>query len=110
VVWSDIRVEHHYDKLVDFRIVTSRWGKDPIRGQIRNIRLKDIQVCTNPSNDGYSCSLIGGFDENHTVESVSFENFQIDGKLIANADQLSLFTRQASGIEFCPLGIVSEDR
>ncbi len=100
VTWSDVRVEHHYDKLVDLRIVKSRWGKDAFRGQIRHVVLKDIQVQTLPYNAGYSCSIIGGYDAEHTVEGVSFENFRVDGLLISNADELSLFTRRASEISF----------
>jgi len=32
VLYENIRVEHHYEKLVDFRIVKSRWSKDDQRG------------------------------------------------------------------------------
>jgi polygalacturonase len=39
IVWEDIRVEHFYDKLVDFRILNSRWSGDDERGQIRDVRL-----------------------------------------------------------------------
>lgn len=100
VAWKNIRVEQHYDKLVDLRIITSRWGKDPTRGYIRNIRLQDIDVFMNDYNDGYSCSIIGGYDEGHLVEGVTFANFKLGNRWVANADELSLFTRRATGITF----------
>ena len=104
VSWSNIRVEHHYDKLVDFRIVKSRWGRDTSRGQIRDITLSDIDVTLQAYNAGYSCSIIGGFDAEHTVEGVRFENFRMDGRPISSADDLDLFSRRCSGITFSNSG------
>lgn len=52
VTWENIRVEHHYDKLVDFRTLFSRWNKDTERGHIRNITLRNIQVSQNYANMG----------------------------------------------------------
>jgi hypothetical protein len=98
ILWEDIRVEHFYDKLVDFRILKSRWsGKETARGQIRDIHLKDIRVAEDIYN---SPSLIGGYDENHTVEGVIFENVILGDKAVTNADDLHLFHKYASGISF----------
>ena len=100
VLYENIRVEHHYEKLVDFRIVKSRWSKDEERGQIRNITLRNIDVAISEFNPGYSCSLIGGFDVLHTVENVSFENFRKAGKQVTCADFLDLYIKQATNITF----------
>jgi hypothetical protein len=35
VLYENIRGAHHYEKVVDFRIVRSRWSKDEERCQIR---------------------------------------------------------------------------
>jgi polygalacturonase len=59
VRWENIRVKHHYDKLIDFRVLHSRWNRDAERGTIRNISLKNIRVQESVYNEGYSVSLIG---------------------------------------------------
>ena len=100
VTWENIRVEHHYDKLVDFRTLFSRWNKDTERGHIRNISLRNIQVSQNFANMGYSISVMSGFDAEHPVENVQFENFELGGKKVLNADMLDLVTRHAHSIEF----------
>lgn len=97
IVWEDIRVEHFYDKLVDFRILNSRWSGDDERGQIRDVRLSNIRVAKDIYN---TPSLIGGYDENHTVEGVRFENFFIGDQAITSADDLHLFHKHASDICF----------
>jgi Glycosyl hydrolases family 28 len=100
IVWENIRVEHHYDKLVDLSIVHSRWSHDKERGAIRNVIFRNIEVFTQPYNEGYSCSIIGGYDAEHVVEGIHFENFRFDGKPIANGDDLYLFTKQSANITF----------
>ena len=100
VLYEDIRVEHHYDKLVDLRIVHSRWSKDAERGQIRDVTFRNIDVFMWIYNAGYSCSLIGGFDAEHTIEGVHFENFRVDGVPILEPDAMTLFTKRASDITF----------
>lgn len=98
ILWEDIRVEHFYDKLVDFRILNSRWsGADTSRGQIRDVHLKNIRVAEDIYN---SPSLIGGYDENRTVEGVVFEDFFIGDKAILGADDLHLFHKHAKDIRF----------
>ena len=97
VLWENIRVEHFYDKLVDFRILSSRWSGDDERGQIRDVRLKNIRVAKDVYN---SPSLIGGYDASHTVEGVSFEDFFLGETAVTCGDDLHLFQKYASGISF----------
>lgn len=52
VLFENIRVEHHYDKLVDFRIIESRWSRDKESGHIRNVNLRNIEVAVSPFNAG----------------------------------------------------------
>ncbi len=100
VLFENIRVEHHYNKLIDLKVIKSMWGKDAERGQIRNVTFRNINVALSQYNPGYSVSLIGGFDSEHTVENVTFENFRVNEKVIKSADELDLYIKQASGINF----------
>lgn len=100
IVWKNIRVEHYWDKLVDFRILHSRYNRDAQRGHIRNVLLKDIHVSQSYYNPGCSISLIGGCSPDHTVENVHFENVYFNELKVTNADQLALFVRNAHKITF----------
>lgn len=40
ITYENIRIQHYYDKLINFRVMRSMYNKDKERGQIRNIRLK----------------------------------------------------------------------
>ena len=100
VTWDNIRVEHHFDTLLDVRVLKSRWNVDTERGHIRNITLRNIRALKSVHNDGYTVSIISGFDAEHPVTGVSFENFELGGRCVANADELDLVTRHAHDITF----------
>ncbi|MDX2190799.1 MAG: glycosyl hydrolase family 28 protein [Bacteroidota bacterium] len=100
VLYENIRVEHHYNKLIDIKVIKSMWGKDEERGQIRNVTFRNIDVDLTIYNSGYSMSLLGGYDAKHTVENVVFDNFRVQGVKITNGDDLSLFTKQTKGVVF----------
>ena len=44
ILYENIRVEHYYDKLIDFRIIKSRYYKDEQRGQVHDIVFKNSDV------------------------------------------------------------------
>jgi Glycosyl hydrolases family 28 len=98
VLFENIRVEHYYDKLVDFRIVESRWSKDKQRGKIRNVTLRNIDVTVSQFKPGYSTSQIGGWDSEHKIEGITFDNFRMNGKRATNADALSLYVKYADNV------------
>lgn len=100
VLWENIRVEHYYDRLVDFRIVLARYSRDPERGSIRRIRLKNIRVMNSPYNPGSSVSLIGGYDARHPVGEVDFEDLYLNDKKVLSPDDIDLLTRHADHITF----------
>lgn len=100
ILWEDIRVEHHYDKLVDFRILHSRWNTDAERGLVRGVTLRRVRVGESIYNTGYTVSLIGGFDAAHPVGDVCFEDFQLGGRVVRSGDEVSLFTKHAGNISF----------
>jgi hypothetical protein len=97
VVYRNIRVEHFYDRLIDFRVLRSRYSKDAERGLIRNIRLEHIQCIEDRYN---TPSLIGGYDAEHPIQDVVFEDFTMGGKTVRTSDDLHLFTSHAKGIIF----------
>lgn len=98
VTFENIRVEHCYDKLIDLRIIKSMYNTDPDRGRIRNVTLRNIHWIPQRCNPGYTLSIIGGWDAEHTIENVTLENFCIDGKPIQSIDELEVFTRHAHNI------------
>jgi hypothetical protein len=97
VLYEDIRVEHFYDKLVDFRIMHSRYSKDAERGQVRNVTLRNIQAIADKYN---VISLIGGYDAEHTVENIRFENFVIGETKVLCPDDLNLYSKHSQNVSF----------
>lgn len=95
VLYEDIRIEHMYDKFIDFRVLFSRYSKDAQRGRIHDVTLRRIRACHDPYN---TVSLLGGFDAGHQVEGIRFEDVRIGGLTLASADDLHLFTRHARDI------------
>jgi len=64
------------------------------RGHVRNIHFKDIQIL-----DGkLPYSVINGFDEDHLVEKIVFENISIQGRNLTNKKELKLYTKYAKDI------------
>ncbi|HSI85536.1 MAG: glycosyl hydrolase family 28 protein [Candidatus Methylacidiphilales bacterium] len=100
VEWDDIRVEHHYDKLIDIRVVKSRWNLDPGRGYVRNITLRNIRVVQSPFNSGYTLSVISGYDAQHPVSNVLIDHFELGGRVVHSADELDLVSRHLQGLKF----------
>lgn len=100
VIYEDIRIQHYYDKLIDFRVMRSMFNRDERRGHICNILLKNIKVIESIYNPGYSISVIGGYDKEHLVENVVFEDFYLNDRKIMNEDQLDLHTKNVKNIIF----------
>ncbi len=100
VTYENIRIQHYYDKLIDFRVMRSMFNRDEKRGHIRNVKLKNIRVVENIYNPGYSISLIGGYDEEHLVEDIIFDDFYLNDRKVMNPDQLDLHTKHVKNIIF----------
>jgi hypothetical protein len=98
VLFDNIRIEHCYDKLIDFRISNSRFSTDAERGHIRGVTLQNIQWTRTPFNAGYTISLIGGWDATHTIENIAIENFAIDGVPVRHLDEIEICTRHCSNL------------
>ncbi|MFW5870649.1 MAG: glycosyl hydrolase family 28 protein, partial [Candidatus Sumerlaeota bacterium] len=100
ILYEDIRVEHHFTHLINFRVIRSRFGRDESRGQIRDITMRDIKVTLTKFNAGYTVSHIGGLSPEHTVENVTIENLTQNGEKITSGDAIELYTRYAGNIVF----------
>jgi len=98
VLFENIRIEHCFDKLIDFRISQSRFSSDAERGTMRNITLRNIEWHRSDYNTGYTTSLVGGWDAAHTIEDVTIENFRINGTPVRHLDELEICTRHCSGL------------
>jgi hypothetical protein len=95
VLFEDIRVEHHYDKLVDFRVMRSQYSRTPERGRIRKVVLRRCDIAVSTANPGYTTSQIGGWDEAHRIEGVIFEACTHGGRPLRDGQELDLFVRHA---------------
>lgn len=100
VLFEDIRVEHFFTYLISFRVIESRYSRIAERGRIRDVHLKNIDICAGSANQGYSASLIGGYDAEHTVDGVTIENLRVNGRRIGSADELDLYCRNATNVRF----------
>ncbi|MEI6865251.1 glycosyl hydrolase family 28 protein [Flavicella sp.] len=98
VTFQNIRIEEAR-RLISVWIGKTRWTETEERGNVRNVLFKDIIATSAPIDpnltgfqDGsdwkpyiikdHASMLLTGFDKDHTVENVVFENVILDGKRI----------------------------
>jgi hypothetical protein len=96
VLYEDIRVEDSRGLLVDFKILHSQYSKDKERGHIKNITFRNIEV----NGEFFPPSLMLGFDTEHLIEGVKFENFRLWGKPVKTVTDLKADSKFAEKIEF----------
>jgi len=128
VLFEAIRVENARHKLIDLAIFLSQYSvdRDPDeavrtanylhgawdgvqkvapedrarfaskRGHIRRIVFRDIAIVDGP----FPFSLMAGYDSNHAVEEVLFENFTVYGQPIHDAKSAKLVTEWTHGLRF----------
>ena len=100
VLYEDVRVWHHYDKLVSLRVMRSRFNKDEERGRIRGVTFRKVRVREQPYNPGYTISVIGGWDESHRVEGVLFEDFRLGDRPVRSLMDLDAYVRHIGEVRF----------
>lgn len=100
VRFEDIRIENYSDFLFDFRVMKSRFNHDAERGHIRDIFLKNIFVHHTANHQGYTMSVIGGWDEAHKAERIVFEDVYLGAQKLEHADMLELYQRHTDQIVF----------
>jgi len=97
VLYDDIRVEHMFDRMIDFQVMYSRYSKDAQRGRIHDIAFRHIRTHKDTFN---TINLLGGYDAAHPIEDIHFHDFRMGDQPILSADHLALFTRHAHDIHF----------
>ncbi|MHC5084472.1 MAG: glycosyl hydrolase family 28 protein [Planctomycetota bacterium] len=91
--------EHRYENAWD-NLLPVLPGKEAFhashRGHIRNIHFRNIQIM-----DGkLPFSVVNGYDPDHRVRNVTFENISVQGRKITHAKELKLFSQYAENIQF----------
>ena len=102
MVFENIRIEHCYDKLIDFRVSFSGYSSDDTRGRISDVVLRDIDWTSTPFNAGYTISVIGGWAPENPVERVSIQRFRINGRAIQSIEELEIHTRHCKDLLLKP--------
>jgi hypothetical protein len=97
VLYEDIRIEHMFDRMIDFEIMHSRYSRDAQRGQIRDVTFRKIRALKDIYN---TLNLMGGYDAEHTVEGIKFDDFQMGSVPMRSSDDLQIFSRHAKDIVF----------
>ena len=105
ITFQNIRVEEAR-RLISCWIGTTRWTKTKERGHIRNVTFRDITAVSAPIDptltgfqDGsdwkpyiikdHASMTLAGFDENHIIENVLFDNVVLDGRKVT-AENLTM--------------------
>ena len=82
--------------LVVLEIISCMWSKDDIRGHVRDIHFKDIEVTAHGVPPSHLC----GFDADHLVQDVTIENLRINGQQVRDLKDAGFvqneFVRNAS--------------
>lgn len=99
VTWDNIRIEHCYAGVINFRIMKSMYSIADVRGHVDGITIKNVDWHASIFNIGYTASRIGGYSKDHMIKNVSIENFKINGKPIESLDELYIFTSYVENLE-----------
>ena len=96
VLYEDIRIEGADEKLIDFKILDSRYSKDRTRGKITDITLRRVQVVSGP----FPVSVLRGWEEGHLIERVRIEDLVILGQRITDWREARMVVELTKGLEF----------
>ncbi|MFW6303852.1 MAG: glycosyl hydrolase family 28 protein [Candidatus Sumerlaeota bacterium] len=81
VLYEDIRIEDTHEKLIDLKVLVARYTRDDLRGHIRDITFRNIQLV-----DGrFPPSIIRGHEPDNMIQNVTIENLTAYGKKVADA-------------------------
>ncbi|MCC6144217.1 MAG: hypothetical protein IT368_10470 [Candidatus Hydrogenedentes bacterium] len=83
ICFERIRCEDTRRKFIEVVIAKDQWSTSEARGQISRILFRDIH-CLGANKPA---SLIKGYDEEHLVRDVRFENLLMDGRPVLSAEQ-----------------------
>ena len=103
IVFDNIRIEDAPGaQLFDIRIAPSYWNRDNRMGDIRNITFSNIHVNGFPGLDRLlSDSRLQGYSAQHDIQGVCFENVEILGKTVHDAESCGLLCLEhVEGVSF----------
>lgn len=96
VTYENIRVENAEQKLFDFKVYFSHYSKDPIRGFIDHIRVRDVFV----HGDDLPPSIFRGCDNDHGIKDVQISGLYHNGKKLSSKLQAHIIAESGSEVEF----------
>ena len=97
--YEDIRIEDAQEKFIDIKTLDSKYSRDRVRGIVSDIHFKNIAVV-----DGrFPVSIIRGFEMQQEVcrpHDFYFENINILGKRILDANELRMVVELSNNLHF----------
>lgn len=96
VLYEDIRVEDAQEKLIDFKIQYAQYSRDEQRGQVRGVTVRNVRVIDGPT----PVSIIQGYDAEHMLEDLTFENIVIHGATARNPQECHMVTERSRCVRF----------
>ncbi|WNR46136.1 glycosyl hydrolase family 28 protein [Paenibacillus roseipurpureus] len=96
ILYEDIRVEDAQEKLVDIKVLDSKYSRDTIRGQVDGVTFRNIQVI-----DGlFPVSIIRGWSEEHMIRNIRFEGLTVHGEPVKSANDARMVVELAVDVSF----------
>ena len=99
VVYEDLRIEDAQEKLVDIKILDSKYSLDRVRGEVEDIFFRNITV----GGSVFPVSIIRGFEMHHEIrwpKRIHFENMVVHGQVMKSANQMRMVVELAHELEF----------
>jgi len=100
VAYRNIRVEDAHEKLIDFKILSSKYSSDKWRGKISDIGFDGIYVL----GDVLPPSIIRGYEsdlgEPNLISDVTVRNLYLNGKKIAGRMNAHAIAELSTGVVF----------
>ena len=99
VVYEDIRIEDAQEKLVDIKILDSKYSLDRVRGEVEDVYFRNITV----EGPVFPVSIIRGFEMHQEIRwprRIHFENVVVHGSVMRSANQMRMVVELAHELEF----------
>ena len=92
-------VEEVKEKLIDIKVLDSKYSLDRIRGKVEDVYFRNIEILNGP----FPVSIIRGFEmanEMSRPQNIYFENIKILGQEIQSPNQLRMVVELAHNLHF----------
>ena len=99
ILYENIRIEDAQEKLVDIKILDSKYSLDRVRGDVQDVTFRNITV----GGSIFPVSIIRGFEmhnEMHRPRHIRFENVVVHGALMHSANEMRMVVELAHELEF----------